>query len=380
MQKRKITVTSGARADYGFLRPVLKEILTRKILDLYLIVSGMHLSKRHGFTINEIKKDGFKINAIADTFPKKDTVYHTSLALGKGIVEFSKIFQKIKPDINVVLGDRDEMLASAIAAAHMNIPNAHIHGGDKSGSIDESNRHAITKFSHIHFAVSKNSMKRIIKMGENPKNVFFTGSPGIDEIINKKITSKVSLEKKYNFKFSGNEILLIQHPVTTQNKQVEAQICNTLNALEKIKKNIIAIAPNSDAGHRIIFQELKKFSNRNQIKIYPNLPRKDYLSMLENCNVLIGNSSSGIIEASYFDIPVIDIGIRQKDRERAQNVFNVKSEPLEIYKTIVKVMKLRNKKFKKSYIYGDGSASKKIVHRLETIRLTESLLEKELTY
>ena len=156
--KRKITVTTGTRADYGILRPVLKRIVSSKHLQLELIVTGMHLSQKFGKTVNEIKKDGFKISGEMKFVPKKDTTYEMSIALGNGIISFSKLFKKLKPDINLILGDRDEMLASSIAAYHMNIPNAHIHGGDRSkGGIDEYNRHAITKISNIHFADSKKS-------------------------------------------------------------------------------------------------------------------------------------------------------------------------------------------------------------------------------
>jgi len=186
--KRKIAVTTGTRADYGILRPILKRISNNQNLQLQLIVTGMHLSQKFGKTINEIRNDGFKISGVIDFLPKKDSKYEMSITLGKGIVSFSKLFKKLKPDINLVLGDRDEMLASSIAAYHMNIPNAHIHGGDRTkGGIDEYNRHAITKMSNIHFAASKKSYERILKMGENPSHVFYTGSPSIDEIKENKI-------------------------------------------------------------------------------------------------------------------------------------------------------------------------------------------------
>ena len=169
MAKRKITITTGTRAEYGILRPILNEITQRKKLQLILIVTGTHLSKRHGMTINEIKKDKFKIYQTFKFLPNNDTRFSAAKSLGEGVVQFAKIFKKVKPDINLILGDRDEMLASAIAAYHMNIPNAHIHGGDISRNIDEYTRHAITKISNIHFPSTEKSKRRIIKMGENPK-------------------------------------------------------------------------------------------------------------------------------------------------------------------------------------------------------------------
>ena len=195
--KQKISITTGTRSEYGILRELIKEISKSKKLELYLLVTGMHLSKKFGYTINEIKKDKIPIHAKIKMIPSGNTPYDMSISLGKGIVGFSKIFKKIKPDLNVVLGDRDEALASALAASHMNIPNAHIHGGEISQGIDEYNRHAITKISNIHFAATKKSKERIIKMGENRRNVILTGSPSIDEIKMSKISSKHELEKKY---------------------------------------------------------------------------------------------------------------------------------------------------------------------------------------
>ena len=379
--KRKISVTTGARADYGILRPVLQAILKSKKLELYLIVTGTHLSKKHGLTINEIKRDGFKIFATIDMVPQGDTNYFMSKALGEGIIAFSKIFSKLRPDINLILGDRDEMLASALAAAHMNIPNAHIHGGDKSGGIDEYNRHAITKISNIHFAATKKSKERIIKMGENPKYVFLTGSPGLDEVVNNKITNKKDLEKKYGLKFDGSEILLLQHPVTTQTKISGEQILSTLKAIAKTKKTTIAIAPNSDAGNKIIFKYLELFSRKYDfIKMYRSLPRSDYLGLLKNCGVLVGNSSSGMIEANYFQIPVINIGIRQEGREKGKNVLDLKYASVKsIYDTILKVLKIK-KSIKSTNVYGNGNASKKILYCLEKINLSKDLIQKNIFY
>jgi len=334
--KRKITVTTGSRADYGILRPVLKEIKKNPKLKLELIVTGMHLSEKYGKTINEIKKDRFNVSKIIQFLPKNDTNYDMSLALGNGIISFSRFFKKIKPDLNLVLGDRDEMLASAIAAYHMNIPNAHIHGGDRSkGGIDEYTRHALTKISNIHFAASKKSYQRIINMGENPNFVFNTGSPSIDDIKENKIATKKQLEKKYKFKFKGDEILLLQHPVTTQSEKTEQQIVETLEALSKLKKHTIAISPNSDAGNEVIFKNLKKYSEKNNLmKVYPTIPRSDFLAFLKFSKIFLGNSSSGMIEASYFNTPVINIGIRQEGRESGANVININPNKNEIIKAV----------------------------------------------
>ena len=379
MAKRKITITTGTRAEYGILRPILREIIKRKKLELILVVTGTHLSKKYGMTINEIKKDKFKIYQTFKFLLNDDTGFSAAKSLGEGVVQFAKIFKKIKPDINLILGDRDEMLASAIAAYHMNIPNAHIHGGDVSRNIDEYTRHAITKISNIHFPSTEKSKRRIVKMGENPKFVFLTGSPSIDELRSNKILNKKQFENKYGFQVTKNLIVLIQHPVTTQIANTKKHIQNTLKAIEYFGYTTIIIAPNSDAGSNTIFQNIRHFAkSHNFVKIFPSLPRSDYLYLIKNCGVLVGNSSSGLIEASYFGTPAVNIGIRQQGREKSKNVFDAKSESvISIKRAILRALK---KNTKPSYLYGIGNASQKIVRRLEKIKLNYELIEKQLTY
>ena len=380
--KQKISITTGTRSEYGILRELIKEISKSKKLELYLLVTGMHLSKKFGYTINEIKKDKIPIHAKIKMIPSGNTPYDMSVSLGKGIVGFSKIFKKIKPDLNVVLGDRDEALASALAASHMNIPNAHIHGGEISQGIDEYNRHAITKISNIHFAATKKSKERIIKMGENRRNVILTGSPSIDEIKMSKISSKHELEKKYLVDLDKPLFLLIQHPVTTEFEKSDLQIKMTLDALSKLKNQTIAILPNSDAGNEQIINQLRIFSKKcNFLKVFPNLPRNDYLGFLRHCSALIGNSSSGLIEGSYLHTPVVNIGIRQLGREKDVNVIDVPifSKSL-ILNALKKSLKKKNKKIKNSSIYGTGNASKKIVQYLETIPINPRMIQKKLVY
>ena len=218
-------------------------------------------------------------------------------------------------------------------------------------------------------------------MGENPKYVFLTGSPGLDEVVNNKITNKKDLEKKYDLKFGGNEILLLQHPVTTQTELSGKQILNTLKAIAKTKKTTIAIAPNSDAGNKIIFKYLESFSRKYDfIRMYRSLPRSDYLGLLKNCGMLVGNSSRGMIEANYFQIPVINIGIRQEGREKGKNVFDLKDTSVKsIYHTILKTLKIK-KSIKLTNIYGIGNASKKILRYLEKINLSKNLIQKNIFY
>lgn len=378
---RKISVITGSRSEYGLLRPVLKEILKSKKLDLYLIVAGMHLSKKYGSTINEIYNDGFKIYFKVDTTPKGNSNYSMANSLGSGIIKFASVFKKLKPDINVILGDRHESLSAALAAIYMNIPNAHIHGGERSqAGIDEYNRHVITKISNLHFAATQKSKTRIIKLGENPKFVFHTGSPGIDEIFSNQITSKTQLEKKYSLDFTKNPFLLIQHPVTTDIEHIENEISNILKIVISYKKPIIAIAPNSDAGHKIIYKKLQEYSKLHPfLKLYKSVPRSDYLGFLKNCSLLIGNSSSGIIEGGYFNIPVVNVGIRQNGRERNSNVVDVKNTVSSI-KSGINIALNSNHHYIKKNIYGYGKSAKKIVKILETVPINKELIQKKIFY
>jgi len=309
--------------------------------------------------------------------PKNDLLIEIPQVLGKGIIKYSKIFNNLKPDINLVLGDRDEMLSSSLAASHMNIPNAHIHGGDKSkGTIDEYNRHAITKISNIHFAATIKSKNRIIKMGENPKYVFLTGSPSIDEVISNKFVKPNNLD----LDLIQKSILLVHHSQTTEPLQSEKEILKILNIIKSLKKQVIAISPNSDYGNEKIFKALTRFSkNYNFIKLYKSLPRNQYLYLLKNCDMLIGNSSSGIIEGSYFETPVINIGIRQMNRDMDKTIINLKNpSAVSLKKAILKSE--NNKKFKKQKIYGKGNSSKIIIRILEKINLNNQLIQKQLSY
>lgn len=381
MKKIKVVVTTGTRADYGILRSLLKKINQSTKLQLFLIVTGSHLSKNHGNTIEEIIKDGFKISAKINIVPKKDDGFNTSMSIGKGVIEFSKCFKKLKPDLNIVIGDRYEMLSSAVAAYHQNIPNVHIHGGDKSGGLDEYTRHAITKISNIHFAATKKSATRIKKMGENPKYIIQSGSLSIDEIIENKISSLDELNLKYHLNLTGNEIVLLQHPDTTEPDKSKDQMLTTLRAVIKTKHNVIIIGPNMDTGNNSINKIIQKFTNHNSLKFFKSLPREDYLCLLKNCKVLIGNSSSGIIESTLFKIPVINIGDRQKGRERGPNVINVTrfSQKL-ILAALKKALLMKKSTLRIKHVYGNGLAAKKIIQHLEKINVEQRLLKKEITY
>ncbi len=379
--KRKIVVVTGTRAEYGILKPLLHKIKQSKKLELYIIVAGTHLEKKFGYSIKEIIKDGFKISDTVKMTPG-NTGHDMSMAISQGIARFSEVYKKIKPDFNVILGDRDEPFAAAIVAMHMNIINAHIHGGDSSkGGIDEYMRHAITKISNIHFAATKQSAQRIIKMGENKKHVFVTGSPTIDGIINTEYLTKNQVFEKFGLK--DNYVLAVQHPVTTQTKDVGNQMKKTLDALVKWGQETMIIGPNSDAGHREIFQLIKQYTKTYKfLKFHVNLSRKDYLSLLKYCDFIIGNSSSGIIDAPSFKKPAINMGIRQLGRESSTNVINTQHNVNSIISAIRRAHSISFQKTlqKCTNLYGDGKASTRIVKILETIPITDDIIQKKMSY
>lgn len=373
-KKKKICVISGTRADYGILRPVLKEIKNSEKLDLMLIVTGMHLQKEFGNTYHQIENDLQKYIKVK----AKD--------IGETISKFSKLFVQAKPDIVIVLGDRGEMLAAAIAANYLAIAVAHIHGGELSGHVDGVIRHAITKLSHLHFAATKKAKERIIKLGEERWRVIEVGAPGLDSIINANISDEKYLRKKYALDITKPLIIIVQHPVLAEAKESGAQIKETFKAIlnyQNKKIQVIVIYPNSDIGNLDMIWEIEKYRKEKNIQIYKSLPHNDYLGLLKIAKVLVGNSSSGIIEAASFKLPVINIGTRQDYRERGVNVIDVGYNHKEISKALNKILE-RDKMFLKRLKqiknpYGDGNASSRIVHTLEKMDFTK-LLNKKMTY
>lgn len=380
--KRKILYITGTRADYGLMRSVLRAIEEHPHLSLEIIVTGMHLMPEFGMTINEIEKDEFKIHVIDATYEKDDKESMATF-IGKFIQLLTRKVSQIKPDIILILGDRGEMLAGAIVGAYLTITVAHIHGGDTTSTIDEIARHAITKLAHIHFAATEKSAERIIKMGEEPSNVFVVGAPGLDSILNENLIDPMELSKKYNLNLSEPILLIVQHPVTTEVNDASKQIRETLDAISELKYQTILIYPNADAGGRRMIEVIKKYEKYPFIKTFKNLPRIDYLSLMKIVSVMIGNSSSGIIEAPSFGLPAVNIGSRQEERQRAENVIDVDYNKEQIKSAIEKA--LHDEDFKRKVKncknpYGDGKASVRIADILGKIRIDKKLLQKKLTY
>ncbi|MDD2751872.1 MAG: UDP-N-acetylglucosamine 2-epimerase [Candidatus Omnitrophica bacterium] len=381
--KKKICVVSGTRADYGILFPVMKAIEASSNLELCLLVTCMHLMHEFGATVKQIQADGFRHFEKIDISYNEDSGQAMANSLGQAVSRFSRYFAKLKPDFVVVMGDRLEMLAAAIAASYLNIALAHIHGGEVSGHVDGLVRHAITKLAHIHFPATNESRKRILKLGEEPWRVFHVGAPALDRILHEDLPSRKELEAKLHLPKACPIALLVQHPVSSQEKAASQQMRSTCEAICALKLITVVIYPNADAGGRRMIQVIKQYENKPYIKAFPSLAHKDFLGLMKIASVFIGNSSSGIIESASFHTPVVNIGIRQQGRQRNKNVIETSYQKNMIIKAVRRA--LFDKNFRKTLkkcknIYGDGHASARIVKVLNSMKINAKLLEKKITY
>ncbi|OGW56944.1 MAG: UDP-N-acetyl-D-glucosamine 2-epimerase, UDP-hydrolysing [Nitrospirae bacterium RIFCSPHIGHO2_02_FULL_42_12] len=378
---RRIACMTATRADYPRVKSVLREIINRPNLELELIVTGTHLLKEFGYTIHEIENDGFSISSQIEMYSNDDSPYGMAKAAARCASGIADTLKDIKPDIFLLTVDRIETLAAAQSAVYMNIPVAHIQGGEVTGTIDESIRHAVTKLSHIHFPATIDAGERIIKMGEDPKNVYVVGCPYLDIIRTLEYKTKNELAKQYGFNLEKPLIIFIQHPVTTEYGHGVDQIKISIEALKRFPEaEIIAIYSNADAGGREIIATMREFS---QFHIFPNIKSEDFLSLMKNANVMVGNSSTGIREAPSFRLPVVNIGTRQNGRLCAENVINVPHDIELVAKAIKK--SLYDKEFQETVgrvtnPYGDGFSAKRIVDILENIELSGKLLQKRIKY
>ena len=377
---RSIGVVTTSRADYGIYLPVLKRIKEDKELSLYLIVTGMHLSPEFGLTANLIEADGFRINEQVESLMSSDTPEGTAKSMGLGTIGFAQSYARFRPDILLVLGDRFEMHSAVVAALPFKIPIAHIAGGESSeGLIDESIRHSITKMSHLHFPSTEFYANRIIQMGEEPWRVTVCGSPGLDNINDWQPPDLNWFKENHNLD-PGEPLLLVTfHPVTLEFEDPAIQINELLVALKETKLNIVFTYPNADTRGRIIIEMINNFSNQyDKAKVAVNLGTRGYFGLMQHALAMVGNSSSGIIEAASFRLPVVDIGNRQKGRIHGKNVIHVDCQRDDISKGINRAISL---KFKESLgdlvnLYGDGNAAEKIINRLKQISINEKLFLK----
>jgi len=379
--KKKVLIVTERRADYSKFRPILKAMKQSSKLEYYLIVTGSHLLSEYGHTIDEIKRDGFKITLKFHMYTKnkQDTGAEMTRALGKAITHLSNIIEKLRPDIILSGFDIGANFAAAIAGAHMNIVVAHIEGGEVTGTIDESIRHATTKFSHIHFTSNSDATKRLIKMGENPKYIFTVGNPSLDSIKQIESISSKKLEEEFGLDFSKPFIIVMQHTVTSEINEIDKYVMKTIEAVKEADVQALIIRGNADAGSK----KISKVIRNSKIKQYLTISFDKYINLLKHSSALVGNSSSGIMEAPFLRIPSINVGTRQSGRLRQISIIDVGYNKDQIKKAINKAITDKNfhaKIKKQKSLYGDGHASKRIVKILETIDLRKIPIQKKMTY
>jgi UDP-N-acetylglucosamine 2-epimerase (non-hydrolysing)/GDP/UDP-N,N'-diacetylbacillosamine 2-epimerase (hydrolysing) len=367
---RKVFIVIERRADYSRYRPILQKLKEDSFFQIHLVVTGICLLENHGKDINYIRDDGFEINAEIPMFEDLGEDSGAEMVRSMSRVMFGLVneLEKAKPDIVLSGFDIGANFAVTVAAAHMNIPVAHIQGGEVTGSIDESLRHAMSKFAHIHFPATELSKQRLIRMGEKPESIFVVGCPSLDVLINTPFLKREEVEKALDIDLSKPTLLMIQHPVTTEWMNSFDQIKETIEAIKESGVQCIFLLPNNDAGHSKIIEYIKS----NGVKWFPSLPTNIFINLYRNVYALIGNSSSGIHETPTLKIPAVNIGTRQQGRERAGNVIDVPNKKENILEAINKAV--YNVEFR-SYVhniknpYGEGNSAEKIVEVLKNISL-----------
>lgn len=393
--KRKIAVFTGNRAEYGLQYPILKAIDAHPELEYYLLVSGAHLQEDFGYTLQEIEKDGFKVFAEVKLEMEEDTLFSTAQAIGSGILSLSLILDKIRPDFLVVYADRFEGFSAVITGTQMNIPTAHIEGGDitEGGALDDSVRHAMTKLSHLHFTTNEQAAERVRLLGEEPWRVYNVGFPAIDLIVAGHFATPAELKKEYGLTPDKPIIIFTQHSVTTEFEKAAEQVRPSLEALRILAKEgcqVIVTYPNNDAGGRRIIKEIEKSRQErlDNYRVYQSLGRYNYHGVLNMCGrigrgVCAGNSSSGIKETPVLGCPVVNIGSRQNGRLRADNVIDVDYNRDDIISAVHKALndeEFRGQCRNCKNPYGAGNAGEQIADVLATIDINLNLLQKRMTF
>lgn len=381
---KKICVLTSIRAEYGLLKPLLKKIEEDNSLELVLIVAGAHLSEVHGNTVKEIEKDGFAIADQISYLTSGQAKADRAKEIGLLAIQLANSFQRLSPDLLILLGDRYESLGAAMVAMTMNIPIYHIAGGERTeGLIDEQVRHAITKIAHIHLAEAEVYAKNIEKMGEESWRVFNVGALGIENIKTIQYLTQEQLAETLGITVDEETLLITYHSVTLEGEQLEWQIEQLLNALRKINKKMIITYPNVDQGGNYIIHRLQRFAKENKnVCLVDNLGVQRYLSVMKLCGAVVGNSSSALIEAPYLKKPVVNIGNRQKGRLMATNIISCSNDERDIVASIQKAL---SKEFKEQCnktksLYGDGETSTEIIEIIKKIAVDEKLIKKKLVW
>lgn len=346
---RKIIFLTGTRADFGKLKSLIEITTLNEQFEVYIFATGMHLSKLHGYTVDEIQKCGYKNIHTFNNHEKSDTMDEI---LANTIIGFSNYCKQITPDLIVVHGDRVEAMSGAIVGALNNILVAHIEGGEISGTIDELIRHSVSKMSHIHFVANEIAQKRLIQMGEVEDNIFVIGSPDIDAMLSSKLPSIEQVKERYEISFDNFAISLF-HPVTTEIDYMKEYAKNYVDALLSCKNNYVVIYPNNDLGYHFILEEFKRLENLPNIKIFPSVRFEYFIVLLKYATFLIGNSSAGIREAPYYGVPTINIGTRQNNRALGGEIINCSYETKDIIDAITLAKSITINKLD---LFGDGNS------------------------
>ncbi len=380
---RKVCVVVNSRANYGRVKSVMRAVVKHPKLKLQLLVGASALLHRFGSVVEVIRADGFEPTAVVHSIVEGETPTTMAKSTGLGIFELASQFENIKPDVVLTVADRFETIATAIAASYMNIPVAHTQGGEVTGSIDESVRHAVTKLAHMHFPSSQRAYDFLIRMGEDPETVHLTGCPAMDVVADSDLSLPPDLFKRYagvGADIDPNKpyLVVLQHPVTTEYGRGFAQIGQTLEAISRIGMQAAWLWPNVDAGSDDISKGLRVFRehhNPDYLHFYRNFSPEDYVRLLDNCACLVGNSSSGLREGAFMGVPCVNIGTRQQGRERAENVVDVGYDASAIEAAIRK--QLKHGKYPQSKLFGDGTAGQQIADILAT---AEFRIQKMLSY
>lgn len=364
---RKICVVTGTRAEFGLLRWLMQEIQHESQLELQVLATGMHLSPEFGLTYREIEQAGFVINAKVEMLLSADTATAVTKSMGLGLISYADAYERLAPDLIVVLGDRFEIFAATAAALIAGIPVAHLHGGETTeGAFDEAIRHSITKMSHLHFVAAEEYRRRVIQLGEQPERVFLVGGLGIDAIKRIELLHREALEESLDFKFGSRNLLITFHPVTLEGQISSAQqMAELLAALDELDDtHLLFTMPNADTGGRELAAMLNEFAaTRENVRVYTSLGQLRYLSCMKYVDAVVGNSSSGLAEAPSMGIATINIGDRQKGRLSASSVINCEPTQQSISEALSTVFdpSFRSTLTSTKNPYGTGGASKKIV-------------------
>jgi len=378
--KRIIGVVTSSRSDYGSVLPILRKIQTNAELRLHLIVAGMHLSPEFGLTVKVIEADGFAIGERIEMLLSSDTPEGIAKSMGLGTIAYAQAYARYRPDILVVFGDRFDMYGAALAALPFNIPVAHVYGGEiTQGAIDDSLRHSMTKLSHLHFVATKEYARRVLQMGEESWRVIVSGAPCLDSLHSARALEPKELAARYGLRLQEPPLLVTYHPVTLEYEETEWQVRELLDALRASALPVVFTMPNADTNGRIIRKHMEDFVGRtSSAQMVTNLGMEGYSSLMRQAVAMVGNSSSGIIEAPLFGLPVVNIGTRQQGRLRAENIVDVGYHREEILEGIRKAVapEFRARLTGKPNPYGNGCASEVIVKRLQEVPLDRKLIQK----